>query len=97
MFWLEAEITVPAGSSVKLDAEFDKEPSLDFVCGAENRGISGYDLVTGLGSNLPFTGQTARLEDRGQAEADHFLFLPPHFPPFILKNGFRQRIIVSAN
>ena len=68
VFWLEAEITVPAGSSVKLDAAFDKEPSFDFVCGAGNQGISGYDLVTGLGSNLTFTGQTARLEDRGQIE-----------------------------
>ncbi len=68
VFWLEAEITVPAGTSVKLDAAFDKEPSFDFVCGAGNRGISGYDLVTGLGSNLTFNGQTARLEDRGQIE-----------------------------
>lgn len=68
VFWLEAELTVPAGSSVKLDAAFEKEPSFDFVCGAENRGISGYDLVTGLGSNLTFTGQTAGLEDRGQIE-----------------------------
>lgn len=68
VFWLEAEITIPAGSGVKLDAAFDKEPSFDFVCGAGNRGISGYDLVTGLGSNLTFIGQTAGLEDRGQIE-----------------------------
>ena len=29
---------------------------------------NGYDMVTGLGSNLIFTGQTASLEDRGQIE-----------------------------
>ena len=29
---------------------------------------NGYDMVTGLGSNLIFTGQTARLEDRGRIE-----------------------------
>ena len=29
---------------------------------------NGYDMVTGLGSNLIFTEQTARLEDRGQIE-----------------------------
>lgn len=29
---------------------------------------NGYDMVTGLGSNLIFTRQTASLEDRGQIE-----------------------------
>ena len=69
VFWLEAEITIPAGGSVTLDAVFQKDPSYDFYCGAsENTGVSGYDLVTALGSNLTFTQQTARLEDRGQIE-----------------------------
>ena len=67
VFWLEAEVTIPAGSSVTLEAEFEKKPSYDFFCSAEeNDGISGYDLVTRLGSSLSFTGQTAKLEDRGQ-------------------------------
>ena len=67
--WLEAEVSIPAGESITLDAKFEKEPSFDFHCAAtENKGISGYDLVTELGSNLCFTQQTARLEDRGQIE-----------------------------
>ena len=52
----------------KLDAAFDKEPSFDFICAPGNKGISGYDLVTKLGSNLTFTGQTAKLEERGRIE-----------------------------
>lgn len=69
VFWLEAEITIPAGESVNLEAVFKKEPSFDHYCAAtENKGVSGYDLVTALGSNLTITQQTARLEDRGQIE-----------------------------
>lgn len=46
-----------------------KDPSYDHYCAAtENKGVSGYDLVTALGSNLTFTQQTARLEDQGQIE-----------------------------
>ena len=48
---------------------FRKDPSYDHYCAAtENNGVSGYDLVTALGSNLTITKQTARLEDRGQIE-----------------------------
>lgn len=65
--WLEAEITLPAGGSVTLTASMAKQASYDFACsGRDNVGVRGYDLVTGTGSNLTFTGQTARLEDRGQ-------------------------------
>ena len=67
VFYLEAEVTVPAGQSVKLTAEMTKEPSYDFCCAhTENQGLCGYDLVTRLGSNLACTAQTATLEDRGQ-------------------------------
>ncbi|MCF0136917.1 MAG: hypothetical protein HUJ66_00970 [Oscillospiraceae bacterium] len=69
VFWLEAEITIPAGESVTLDAASEKMPSYDFYCAdTENKGISGYDMVTELGSNLNLTEQTAKLEDRGQIE-----------------------------
>lgn len=69
VFWLEAEITIPAGGSVSLEAVFRKEPSFDHYCAAtENTGVSGYDLVTALGSNLTITQQIAGLEDRGQIE-----------------------------
>ena len=67
--WLEAEVTIPAGGSVTLTAAMTKEASFDYYCAhTENRGISGYDLVTTLGSNLTCTSQTAVLEDRGQIE-----------------------------
>jgi hypothetical protein len=69
VFYLEAELTIPAGESVTLNAQFQKNASFDFVCEAtENRGIYGYDLVTVLGSNLTCTQQTATLLDRGQIE-----------------------------
>ena len=67
--WLEAEVTIPAGESVTLTAAMTKEASFDYYCAhTENRGISGYDLVTSLGSNLTCTTQIAILEDRGQIE-----------------------------
>ena len=53
MCWTETEITIPASESVKLDATFEKEPSFDFHCAAtENKGVSGYDVVTALGSQI---------------------------------------------
>ena len=67
--WLKAEITLPAGASVTVRAQMNKEESYDFYCAhTENRGVSGYDLVTALGSNLVCTGQRATLEDRGQIQ-----------------------------
>ena len=69
VFYLEAEVTIPAGSYATVEAVSEKEPSYDFYCSnTANREVSGYDMVTRLGSNLTFTGQTARLEDRGRIE-----------------------------
>ncbi len=69
VFYLEAEVTVPAGGGAELTASMTKKGSCDFYCAhTENRGVYGYDLVTRLGSGLTFTGQTARLEDRGQID-----------------------------
>ena len=60
VFWLEAEVTIPAGSYATVEAVSEKEPSYDFYCSnTANKKISGYDMVTGLGSNLIFTKQTA--------------------------------------
>lgn len=88
VFWLEAEITIPAGESVKLEAVFHKKPSYDHYCAAtENRGVSGYDLVTALGSNLTITQQTARLEDRGQIEIVRQNF------GFDLANGINEVVL----
>ena len=67
--WLEGEITVPAGETVRLTAAMTKAGSYDFDCsGTDNVGVYGYDLVTRLGSNLACSAQTATLEDRGQIE-----------------------------
>lgn len=67
VFYLEAEVTVPAGETVTLTAEMVKAGSYDFHCAhTENQGIYGYDLVTRLGSNLTYTRQSAALEDWGQ-------------------------------
>lgn len=67
VFYLRAEVTIPAGESVKVTAALNKKASFDYACtGSENVGVSGYDAVTALGSVLSFTAQRARLEDRGQ-------------------------------
>lgn len=69
VFYLEAELTIPAGGSVQLTAEMTKEGSYDFYCThTKNQGVYGYDLVTELGSNLICTGQRATIEDRGKIE-----------------------------
>ena len=69
VFWLEAEVTIPAGSYATVEAVSEKEPSYDFYCSnTVDRKINGYDMVTRLGSNLIFTEQTASLEDRGRIE-----------------------------
>ena len=85
VFWLETEITIPAGESVTVSAKFKKDPSFDYHCAnTENKGISGYDMVTALGSNLLFTQQTACLEDRGQIEIVRQNF------GFDLENGIKE-------
>ena len=61
--------TIPAQRSVTVTAEFVKPASFDFACThSDNVGVSGYDAVTTLGSNLNFTSQSAVLEDRNQIE-----------------------------
>lgn len=85
VFYLEAEVTIPAGRSVQLSAEMTKEGSYDFYCAhTENRGVYGYDMVTKIGSNLNCTAQTAILEDRGQIEIVRQNF------GFDLENGVRR-------
>lgn len=67
--YLTAEITIPAGESVTLNAAMRKAGSFDYYCAhTEKQGVYGYDMVTQLGSTLTFTQQTAKLEDRGQIE-----------------------------
>ena len=64
VLYLEFPVTVPAGGSVTVDCRLWKEPSYDFACsGSEDEDLQGYDLVTGLGSTLDFTRQTAAVEN----------------------------------
>lgn len=66
IFYLAAEVTVPAGGSVTVTASFRKGASYDFSCvHTENEGVRGYDLLTAA-HRLALTSQTAVLEDRGQ-------------------------------
>lgn len=67
VFYVKTSVTIPAQSSVTVTAQMVKQASFDYACtGSDNVGVSGYDAVTTLGSNLNFTAQTASLEDRGQ-------------------------------
>ncbi len=60
VFYLKAQLTVPAGGSAAVEASFLKDASFDYYCAnTENRDVYGYDLVTRLGSSLDFTQQTA--------------------------------------
>ena len=69
VFYLTADLTIPAGTSVTLSAVLNKEGSHDFACQHRgNRGLEGYDVATRMGSLLNFRSQNARLEDRGQIE-----------------------------
>ncbi len=63
MFWLEAEVTVPAGGSVNITASMRRQASFH-----GDGGTCSFDLVTGLGSVLSCPSQTAALEDRGQIQ-----------------------------
>lgn len=61
VYYLKAQITIPAGESVAVKASFLKDGSYDFACtGSENKDVYGYDLVTKLGTNLDFTAQTVK-------------------------------------
>ena len=62
VFYLTAEVLVPAFGSVELRAEMIKNGSYDFYgASSENLGVSGYEMVTRLGSDLAFTGMTASI------------------------------------
>lgn len=62
VFYLQFEITIPAGENVELYIAQYKPASFDFHCsGSENVGIDGYDMVTSLGSNLDFSEQRATI------------------------------------
>lgn len=79
VFWLSAEVTIPAGGTVEAAATLWKEPSFDYACtGSDQTDVQGYDLVTTLGSNLTFTAQTVSMEHAENVEiAEQNLGLDP--------------------
>ncbi len=85
VFFLMAEVTIPAESSVELTAVLEMPGSYDYECGTrDGRGSYGYDLATRVGSVLEFTDQTGILEDRGQIE------IVSQNYGFNLKKGIRE-------
>ena len=67
--YLETRVRVPAGESITITASMHKKPSYDYYCAhTENQGISGYDMVTRLGTNLQIKATAAHIEDRDMVE-----------------------------
>lgn len=61
LFYLETEVTIPAGASVTVEAQMLKEASYNHACHSKHdRDLYGYDLVTKLGTNLDIAVQTAK-------------------------------------
>ena len=59
VFYLAAEVTVPAGGSVQVTAACRKQASYDFYGTGRGDMTYGFDLATRLGSALPLTEQRA--------------------------------------
>ncbi|MCC8099630.1 MAG: hypothetical protein LIO78_06160 [Clostridiales bacterium] len=53
VFWLEAEVTVPAGETVTLEAHLTQTASYNYTDYSDS--LLGYDLLLGAGSNLTVT------------------------------------------
>lgn len=61
VMYLTFDVTIPEGGSMEISAEMVKKASMDFIGKGKDR--NGYDMVTGLGSSLIFTGQTASVSN----------------------------------
>lgn len=62
VFYLRAEVEIPAGESVTLNAQMIKSGSYDHDCERfSDKNLYGYDMLTQLGSNLTFSNLTASL------------------------------------
>ena len=82
VFYLAADITIPAGESIAVNVDMVKQGSFDFYgWGSGNEGLYGYDMVTRVGSTLVFQGLTAGLNG-----AEHIEIIRQNFG-FDLANG----------
>ena len=61
VLYVSFDVTIPAQGSVQVEASMKKEASIDFDGAGRDR--NGFDLVTGLGSNLEFSRQTASIKN----------------------------------
>lgn len=60
--WFTVEVTIPAGGSVEVEAAYTKAASLNRgPSDLADKDLCGYEILTQAGSNLTFTGQTARV------------------------------------
>lgn len=61
--WQQVAVTVPAGGSVEVTVSMIRESSHNYPGTGSDYYLYGYELATGLGSNLTFTRQTAVLKN----------------------------------
>lgn len=59
VMYLSFDVTIPANSSITVEASMVKDASIDYI--GKNKGRNGYDMVTTLASPFTFTKQTASL------------------------------------
>ena len=59
IMYLTFQVTVPAGGSISVSADMTKKASMDFT--GDRMWRNGYDMVTSLGSVIPFTRESASL------------------------------------
>lgn len=60
--WFTTQVTIPAGESVQVEAAYTKAASLNSgPPDMADKELCGYELLPFVGSNLSFTGQTARV------------------------------------
>lgn len=78
LFWVETEVTIPAGGTVTLSFRMEKAGSCYTYNGGRDNGSWAYELATLLGSDLRLTGQRTRLiqGDGGIIGAQNFGFDP---------------------
>lgn len=69
VFYLSAQIIIPADSSTTVTANLVKKASTDYTGSSEKR--DGYDMVTRLGTSLDFTKQEASISNTEGIEILH--------------------------
>ncbi|MBR2046237.1 MAG: hypothetical protein IJ958_08910 [Agathobacter sp.] len=82
VMYLSFDVTIPAESSITVDATMTKDASIDFI--GKNKDRNGYDIVTTLASPFTFTKQTASVSNYDSIE-----ILDQNFG-FDLENGITE-------